>query len=127
MVPAGVYVLTKRFSAKEERRRLVAAVFDPDTVPCEVVGFENHLNYFHDRGAPLDRTLAWGLSAFLNSSPLDTYFRQFNGHTQVNATDLRSLRYPKRDTLIALGRKIQGILPAQDDLDALVSEVLKVH
>ena len=126
MVQAGVYVLTKRFSAKEERRRLVAAVFDPDTVPCEVVGFENHLNYFHERGAPLDRTFAWGLSAFLNSSPLDTYFRQFNGHTQVNATDLRSLRYPKRDTLIALGHQLQGSLPTQDDLDALVSEILKV-
>jgi adenine-specific DNA-methyltransferase len=127
MVPAGVYVLTKRFSAKEERRRLVAAVFDPDTIPCKVVGFENHLNYFHERGAPLDRTLAWGLSAFLNSSPLDAYFRQFNGHTQVNATDLRSLRYPKRDTLIALGRQLQGTLPAQSDLDALVSEIFKVH
>lgn len=127
MVPAGVYVLTKRFSAKEERRRLVAAIFDPDIVPCKVVGFENHLNYFHERGAPLDRTLAWGLSAFLNSSPLDTYFRQFNGHTQVNATDLRSLRYPKRDSLVALGRQLQGSLPAQDDLDTLVSEILKVR
>lgn len=59
--------------------------------------------------------------------PIDTYFRQFNGHTQVNATDLRALRYPKRDTLIALGRQLQGILPTQDDLDALVSEILKVH
>lgn len=127
MVPAGVYVLVRRFSAKEERRRVVAAVFDPSTVPCEVVGFENHLNYFHERGEPLDRTLAWGLSAFLNCSPLDTYFRQFNGHTQVNATDLRSLRYPSRDVLIALGHQIQGILPAQDELDALMAEILKVR
>ena len=127
MVPAGVYVLVRRFSAKEERRRVVAAVFDPDTVPCEVVGFENHLNYFHERGAPLDRTLARGLSAFLNCSPLDAYFRQFNGHTQVNATDLRSLRYPRRSTLVALGRRVQGALPAQDNLDAIVAETLKEH
>jgi adenine-specific DNA-methyltransferase len=103
----------------------VAAVFDSDTVPCEVVGFENHLNYFHERGAPLDRTLACGLSALLNCSPLDTYFRQFNGHTQVNATDLRSLRYPRRGTLIALGRRVQGTLPAQKALDAIVAETLK--
>lgn len=127
MVPAGVYVLVKRFSAKEERRRLVAAIFDPEIVPCEVVGFENHLNYFHERRAPLDRTLAWGLSAFLNCSPLDAYFRQFNGHTQVNATDLRSLRYPTRDALIALGHRVQGVLPAQDDLDTLVAEILKIR
>jgi len=127
MVPAGVYVLVRRFSAKEEHRRIVAAVFDPATVPCEVVGFENHLNYFHESGTPLDRTLAWGLSAFLNSSALDTYFRQFNGHTQVNATDLRSLRYPKRDTLLALGCRVQGELPTQGDLDRLVAKVCKVR
>ena len=126
MVPAGVYVLVRRFSAKEERRRLVAAIFDPQTVPCEVVGFENHLNYFHEQGAPLDRNFAWGLSVFLNCTPLDTYFRQFNGHTQVNATDLRSLRYPTRDQLISLGCRVQGILPVQNVLDALVAEVLKI-
>jgi adenine-specific DNA-methyltransferase len=127
MVPAGVYVLVRRFSAKEERRRIVAAVFDHQLVPCEVVGFENHLNYFHERGTPLDRTLAWGLSAFLNCSPLDTYFRQFNGHTQVNATDLRSLRYPRREALIAFGHRVRGTLPAQDALDALVAETLGVR
>ena len=127
MVPGGTYVLVRRFSAKEERRRVVAAVFDPSTVPCEVVGFENHLNYFHERGKPLDRKLAWGLSAFLNCSPLDTYFRQFNGHTQVNATDLRSLRYPTRAVLTALGCRVQGVLPAQAELDALVAETVKAR
>jgi adenine-specific DNA-methyltransferase len=39
------------------------------------------------------------LAAFLNSTVLDVYFRQFNGHTQVNATDLRNLRYPSRSQL----------------------------
>jgi adenine-specific DNA-methyltransferase len=127
MVPAGVYVLVRRFSAKEERRRVVAAIFDPETVPCKVVGFENHLNYFHEQGAPLERTLARGLSGFLNCSALDTYFRQFNGHTQVNATDLRSLRYPTRETLVTLGRRLDGPFPAQDALDALVTEVLQAR
>ena len=126
MVPAGVYVLTKRFSAKEERRRVVAAVFDPECVPCDVVGFENHLNYFHRGGLSLDRFLAWGLCAFLNCSPLDVYFRQFNGHTQVNATDLRSLRYPRRKTLIEMGQKVHRNLPPQDELDRLVVETLEV-
>ena len=127
LVPAGVYVLVKRFSAKEERRRVVAVVFDSETVPCEVVGFENHLNYYHEQGAPLDRTLAWGLSAFLNCSALDAYFRQFNGHTQVNATDLRFLRYPTREILTELGRRVHEILPVQDKLDALVAKLLKLH
>ncbi len=106
LVPAGIYVLVKRFSAKEEPRRVVAAVFDPADVPCTEVGFENHLNYFHENGSPLDGALAKGLAAFLNSSRVDKYFRQFNGHTQVNATDLRTLRYPERSALIAIGRKV---------------------
>jgi adenine-specific DNA-methyltransferase len=127
MVPAGVYVLVRRFSAKEERRRLVAAIFDPEFVPCNVVGFENHVNYFHERGAPLDRTLAWGLSLFLNCTPLDSYFRQFNGHTQVNATDLRSLRYPTRAALTEMGRRARDGLPPQNVIDTLVAEILEIQ
>jgi hypothetical protein len=29
LLPSGFYVVVKRFSAKEERRRIVAAVWDP--------------------------------------------------------------------------------------------------
>ena len=124
LVPAGVYVLVKRFSAKEEPRRVVAVIFDPDEVPGARVGFENHLNYFHEAGHGLPRDLALGLAAFLDSTLVDEYFRQFNGHTQVNATDLRSLQYPSRDALARLGRRIPEGLPAQDELDAMVQEEL---
>src|SRR5207247_2066266 len=96
------YVLTKRFSAKEEKRRIVAAVHDAKRVPGPNVGFENHLNYFHKNGKGLDITLAKGLAAFLNWTLVDSYFRQFNGHTQVNATDLRSLKYPTLNQLLAM-------------------------
>jgi len=126
MVPAGVYVLVRRFSAKEERRRIVAAVFDSATLSCAVVGFENHLNYFHEAGGPLNRTLARGLSLFLNSTPLDAYFRQFNGHTQVNATDLRALRYPTREVLVEMGRRVGDLLPQQDAIDEIVAESLRL-
>jgi adenine-specific DNA-methyltransferase len=105
LVPRGFYVVTRRFSSKEEKRRLVAAVYDPEQVPAPFVGFENHINYFHRDGAGLDRDEAYGLAAFLNSGPIDRYFRQFNGHTQVNATDLRSLRFPSLVVLRRLGRK----------------------
>jgi adenine-specific DNA-methyltransferase len=123
LVPAGFYVLTKRFSAKEEPRRLVAAVFEPDVIPCSSVGFENHLNYFHAGGRPLPHSLARGLSAYLNSSQLDQFFRQFNGHTQVNATDLRSLRYPSRSSLERLGQTL-GSTPTQRAIDGGVEALL---
>jgi adenine-specific DNA-methyltransferase len=34
----------------------------------------------------------------------DRYFRQFNGHTQVNASDLRAFHYPSADSLDQLGK-----------------------
>jgi adenine-specific DNA-methyltransferase len=123
LVPAGYYVLVKRFSAKEEPRRIVAAVYDPERVETDRVAFENHLNYYHLRGAGLPTNVAKGLAAFLNSTLVDSYFRQFSGHTQVNAMDLRSLRYPAWEELVALGRRIGKNFPHQEDLDHLVEEV----
>lgn len=123
LVPAGHYVLVKRFSAKEERRRVVAAVYDPARVPADWVAFENHLNYYHFRGSGLPATVAKGLAAFLNSTLVDSYFRQFSGHTQVNATDLRSLRYPAWSSLVALGQRIGKNFPTQEEIDRLVEKV----
>ena len=124
LVPRGCYVLVKRFSAKEEPRRVVAAVYDPTRVQSDWVAFENHLNYYHLQGVGLPATVAKGLAAFLNSTLLDSYFRQFSGHTQVNASDLRSLRYPAWGELMALGRRIGKNFPDQNDLDRLVEEVV---
>lgn len=116
LTPNGVYVLVKRFSAKEEKRRMVAAVYDPERLPdapegghpngYPSVGFENHLNYYHQEGEGLPRNLARGLAAFLNSTLVDLYFRQFSGHTQVNATDLKNIKYPSREELEEMGTRI---------------------
>lgn len=118
LVPNDHYVVVKRFSAKEERRRVAAAVYDPRHTPCHRVGFENHLNYFHVNGRGLEPPIARGLAAFLNSTHVDRYFRQFNGHTQVNAADLRSLRYPTLDELRALGSTTTPL--DQSSIDATV-------
>jgi adenine-specific DNA-methyltransferase len=124
LIPSGIYVLVKRFSAKEERRRIVACVYDPGRIPAPLVGFENHLNYFHANGRGMQMDLARGLAAFLNSTVVDMYFRQFSGHTQVNATDLRTLNYPARAALASLGQKIDDPGMPQLQLDEMVKEVL---
>jgi len=124
LVPNERFVLVKRFSSKEEPRRVTAAVYEPDLARYEAVGFENHLNYFHAGGHGLERDLAYGLSAFLNSTIVDAYVRQFSGHTQVNATDLRTLRYPSANRLRAIGSRIGGLLPAQAAIDAIIAEEL---
>lgn len=121
LVPNGHYVLTKRLSAKEESRRIVASLYTPDVAEVEMVGFENKTNYFHANGEPLEPDFAKGLWAYLNSTVVDQYFRQFNGHTQVNATDLRILRYPDAETLIQLGRQVQRY--EQQHIDELVNQI----
>ncbi len=124
LTQSGWYVLIKRFSSKEEKRRVVAAVCTPINAP--VFGIENHLNYYHAKGKGMNANLARGLAAFLNSSLFDRYFRQFSGHTQVNATDLRRIRYPCKDALIKLGCKVGDLILNQDKLDTLIHENLPI-
>jgi adenine-specific DNA-methyltransferase len=125
LLPNETYVLVKRLTAKEESRRVRAAVCAPSAAPGQQIAFENHLNVFHqdNRGLPVD--FAYGLAAYLNTSFVDRYVRQFNGHTQVNATDLRHLRYPSRRSLAELGAIVLRDKPvAQEDLDDAVDLIL---
>lgn len=122
LLPSGWYVVVKRFSAKEEKRRVVAALCDPDRLPKRTIGFDNKLNVFHRDNQGLPPLLAKGLALFLNSTAVDAYFRQFSGHTQVNARDLRSLRFPDEKTLQRLGRRVNGRMPTTDEINRLVRE-----
>lgn len=112
LYPNGYYTVVRRFSSKEEKRRLVASIIDPTRLPADWIGIENHLNVIHEGRKPLSEDMARGLSVYLNSTVIEQYFRRFNGHTQVNATDLKNLPYPSRKALIELGRwsKTQPLL-----------------
>jgi adenine-specific DNA-methyltransferase len=120
LMEEGVYVIVKRFSAKEERRRVVAYLVTPEDTKSSLVGFENHWNVFHFKKKGLDRLVANGLACFLNSSVLDSYFRVFSGHTQVNATDLRNMAYPSLVQLKMLGSKYRGSM-RQEEIDILIA------
>ncbi len=122
LLPAGWYVLVHRFSSKEEKKRVVASLYDPARVDAEAVAFDNKLNVLHAGNVGLSEDLAKGLAVFLNSTALDAYFRQFSGHTQVNADDLRSLSVPTKSELEHLGRCVKREIPAQDEIDHLVRE-----
>ncbi|HHN8391444.1 TPA: Eco57I restriction-modification methylase domain-containing protein [Morganella morganii] len=116
----GFYCVVRRFSSKEEKRRVVASIVDPATFgDHSVLGFENHMNVFHENKHGLPEALARGLAVFLNTTAVDEYFRRFNGHTQVNVTDLKMIKYPSRDTLIELGKwAMQQETFTQEQIDA---------
>ena len=104
LYPSGFYTVVRRFSSKEEKQRIIARVINPNKLESNYIGIENHLNVFHFGKKGIDENMAYGLAAYLNSSFVDIHFRSFNGHTQVNATDLRQMQYPSRDMLIKLGK-----------------------
>jgi adenine-specific DNA-methyltransferase len=122
LFPRGFYVVVKRFSSKEEKRRIVATLIDPASLPDSLIGFENHLNVIHINKGPLPDDVARGLVVYLNAEVVDDWFRQFNGHTQVNATDLRSLPFPSRDKLIEFGKwRVSTPGATQSDIDMEVA------
>lgn len=123
LVPEGIYVVIKRFSAKEERRRIVAGIWSPSENGTGPIAIDNKLNYVHCFGEGLNRDLAVGLSFWLNSTIVDVFFRTFSGHTQVNATDLRSMRFPSLEVLQKIGRENGTELPEQDEIDRIINAV----
>ena len=68
--------------------------------------------------------IAKGITLYLNSTILDRYFRTFSGNTQVNATDLRSLKYPTERQLIRLADRYDEVFNSQELIDNAVEEIL---
>jgi len=127
LLPTKTYVLVRRFSAKEEPRRLIAAPLLPDQISCAWLGLENHLNYIHRKNGQLKADEAVGLAALLNSAPIDRYVRIANGNTQINAAELRALPLPPLEVIEQIGR---ALLSAEDrepikDTDAFVFSTLR--
>lgn len=124
LLPNKNYVLLRRFSAKEERRRLTATPYIAANFDIPEIGLENHLNYVHRPGGTLDEDEAWGLAGLYNSRLLNTYFRTVNGNTQVSATELRAMPLPPKDTITSLGEKLKRSSNPLHELDHLISQYI---
>ncbi len=124
LVPNRNYVLLRRFSAKEEARRLTAAPWLAADIAGTDIGLENHLNYVYRPGGELSEDEAWGLAALYNSRLLDTWFRTVNGNTQVSATELRAMPLPAHNMIVTLGRQVKHLADPLAGLDALVASTI---
>lgn len=129
LVPDQTYVLLRRFSAKEERRRLVAAPLLRGHLGAKMVGLENHLNYVRGTSRMLDEEMAYGVAALLNSTFLDRYFRLSNGNTQASAAELRAMPLPSERLIRSIGNDVQGKVNTDQNLtnlDAIVAQHLGI-
>ena len=103
LLPNRPMVLMRRFSPKEDARRITAAPYLGD-LPGSHIGLENHLNVIHAVDGLLNIDAVNGLAAYLNSQPIDDHLRSLLGSTQVNAIELRNLPVPDLATLSTMGR-----------------------
>jgi adenine-specific DNA-methyltransferase len=123
--PNKTCVLLRRFSAKDDKSRLVAAPYlAPGPYGTPFVGFENKLNYLYRAEGLMAESEAVGLAALLNSRLFDAYFRTFNGNTNVSATELRDMPLPSLATIRAVGERLLANTGAE--ADPLIHEILAV-
>jgi adenine-specific DNA-methyltransferase len=128
LIPVRNYVLVKRFSSKEQKRRLYAGVLLESKFDFDKIGIENHLNYIYKLGSALSENETYGIAGILNTSIMDIFFRMVNGNTQVNAVDIKNLPFPPLENIIEIGKLIRKTKPAIGlELDRLVIDVLGIN
>ncbi len=122
LVPNSPMVVLRRFSPKEDVRRITAAAY-VGGLPGSVLGLENHLNYIYRPGGKVAVEEALGLAAYLNSRVVDAHFRAVSGSTQVNATELRKLPLPTIEKITAIGFACRPGMSLAE-MDRIVESVL---
>jgi adenine-specific DNA-methyltransferase len=121
------YVLLKRFSSKDEKRRLVSGVHLVNGSEHNLIGFGNKMNYIGVKDNKLTPVEAFGLSALFNSTFMDKYFRSISGNTQVNATEIRVLKFPSKEQVITIGEQVERLsTPCTAELDAIINPILAI-
>jgi len=113
-------ILVQRTTAKEQKRRIIAAVM-PNSFVLEYPGFvvENHLNMVYSLSSK-PRFALRTITALLNSGALDQAFRCINGSVAVSAYELNSLPLPNPDQMRALQELVLAGTP-HCDIETLVA------
>jgi adenine-specific DNA-methyltransferase len=99
-------VLLQRTTAKEQPRRLIAAIL-PEALLRQhgAVVVENHLNMIRP-STPMPRVAPEVLAAFLNSAAADAAFRCVSGSVAVSAYELEALPLPAPGDLLLLAEAV---------------------
>ena len=108
-IPNGNYVMIKRFSSKEGKRRVNAGVLLRRWLDVKCLSIENHVNYIHKVGGEMTEDEAYGLTEILNSNLYNCYFQMSNGSTQVDASSLNNIPMPSLDVIAKIGGLARGV------------------
>ena len=101
------YLFVKRFTAKEEPRRLQCGVYLAKRFPqYKKISTQNKINFVDGVLTEMSECLVYGLYVLFNSTLYDEYYRILNGSTQVNATEINAMPVPNLEDIQEMGRKI---------------------
>lgn len=124
LIPNQNFVLLRRFSSKDDSKRLIATPYLKNMLDFPFLGIENHLNYIYHKQSELTKIETIGLAALLNSRLFDIYFRTFNGNINVSATELKDFPLPDYELIKLLGQEITNIKELDSKIiDSLVSKI----
>ena len=101
------YLFVKRFTAKEEPRRLQCGVYLAKRFPqYKKISTQNKINFVDGVLTEMSECLVYGLYVLFNSTLYDEYYRILNGSTQVNSTEINAMPVPDVEVVREMGRKL---------------------
>ena len=101
------YLFVKRFTAKEEPRRLQCGIYLAKNYPQYTkISTQNKINFIDGLFEEMSECMVYGLYVLFNSTLYDEYYRILNGSTQVNATEINSMPVPDVKSVQEMGRKL---------------------
>ena len=100
------YLFVKRFTAKEEYRRLQCSIYLARRNPKYTkISTQNKINFICGM-RELSECVVYGLYVLFNSTLYDCYYRILNGSTQVNSTEINTMPVPPMSTIEAMGKEL---------------------
>ncbi len=101
------YLFVKRFTAKEEHRRLQCGVYLSKRYPqYKKISTQNKVNFIDELTTKMSEYLVYGLYVIFNSTLYDEYYRILNGSTQVNSTEINAMPIPDLKNIQKMGEKL---------------------
>ncbi len=118
------YLFVKRFTAKEEHRRLQCGVYLARKHPeYTEISTQNKINFICGL-RELSECIVYGLYVLFNSTLYDSYYRILNGSTQVNSTEVNSMPVPPMDMIEAMGKEL---IRTMDMSEATCDNILRSY
>ena len=100
------YLFVKRFTSKEEPRRLQCAVYlAKQYADYDRISTDNKINFVCGV-QNLSENATYGLYVIFNSTLYDSYYRILNGSTQVNSTEINTMPVPSMDKIEKMGGEL---------------------